>query len=72
MKLFNYEFIFRKVKKPVRSTGYTSRTWTKSEKATLLRFRNEGKTNKEIGLLLKRTEAAIFSMVHKIKKDKHV
>ena len=69
MKLFNYEFIFRKVKKSTRSTGYTSKTWTKSEKQTLLRFKNEGKSHKEIGVLLKRTEPAIFSMLHKIRKQ---
>jgi len=70
MKLFNYEFIFRKVKKPVRSTGYTSKTWTKSEKQTLLRFKNEGKSDKEIAVLLKRTVPAISSMINKIKKGK--
>ena len=58
---------YKKVKKRKRTTGYTAKPWTKSETATLLRFVNEGKSQKEIGALLGRTRSAVYCKLKKVR-----
>ncbi len=68
MKIFGYEFIVRKEKKK-KVTGFSSKPWTESETNTMLRLISEGKSQKEIAIMLKRTVPAIYSRLNKVRKN---
>ena len=67
LRLFRYELIIKKIPK---SSGYARRSWSASETSSMLRFRSEGKSWREVAQLLNRSEAACISQYHKIKRNK--
>lgn len=66
MNLFGYELTLRKTHKK-KIKGFSAKRWSASEQRTLLKFRNEGKSNEEIAKLLHRTVPAIYSKMWKIR-----
>ena len=68
--IFGYELKLE-FKEKTKRKGYSRRSWTTSETNTLLKFRNEGKSWKEIGELMNRTAQACqnrWYVIHKGKK----
>ena len=67
-KILGYTVNIRQTIRP-KKKGFTARPWTASEIDSMLRFRSEGKSTKDIAKLLKRTEASIYSRINKLQKQ---
>ena len=72
MKLFGYNITFTKIpptKPPRKNTsGFSAKRWTDEDKATYLRWTKLGKTDRQIGVKLNRTPAAVQCYRSKLKR----
>ncbi len=70
MELFGYTFTFAKIKKQrKRTSGFSAKRWTPGEKRAMLTYAESGKNCVEIGEILDRTPASIYSMQYKIRGE---
>ena len=65
-KIFGYEFAIKKVKERKKSTGFSSKRWTKSEKDHLLKRHGEKVPMTTIAKEMNRTIPSIHSMMYKL------